>query len=592
MRAANAELLMTVLKGASASPGVAVGPALVRKHEPVRTPGKPPASAEEESGRLDGALAQAREQLRCLADKIAKQAGAEEAEIFGAQALVLDDPLFIGQARAAIGRDRVSAEEAVRRTVGALVEEFERLRDARLRERAADISDIGKRLLANLSGAPAGEACGEEQGVLFAGDLTPSETASLDTQKVLAIVTAHGAATSHAAILARALNVPAVVAVKGVLERVKHGDTVVVDGGSGEVILHPGDRLLEWYRKRIGEESRRSAQARAQRHLPAITLDGFRVEVNANISKPSQADAALEAGADGVGLLRSEFLFLGRDELPSEDQQCEAYKEVLMRLAPRRVVIRTADFGGDKELGAIRLPREQNPSLGLRGIRLSLREEGLFATQLRALWRAARFGNLAVLLPMVSGVSEVCRTRELLRRIQKELSEAGEPLAAPFPLGVMVETPAAALMAEELARHADFFSIGTNDLTQYVLAVDRLSEEVAALYQPFHPAVLRAIAMVCKAARHAGKPAGVCGEMAADPLAVVLFAGMRVHELSANASAVPLMKWLIRSVRQSEAEQLVVKVLQMETAAQVVRRTEEFARRSVYADVFQNGDNR
>jgi phosphotransferase system enzyme I (PtsI) len=561
---------MTVrVRGIGAAPGVAVGRAVVWLEQRLEAGARPGAGPETELARLAAAVQMSREQLRDLAAGLALAAGEKEAQIFRIHLLLLDDPMLAGAAKQAIEREGLSAEQAVARTTRQLVAQFQALRDNYLRQRAADVEDIGRRLLANL----AGEGPRPASGIVVARNLTPSEAALLAAQNALAVVTEEGGPTGHMAILARALRLPAVVGAQGALAQVRDGDLLAVDGTSGEVIVDPDDATVVACCRRIEEQRVLHARVQALRDLPAVTPDGFRITLAANIATPAEVDAALEAGAEAVGVFRTEYLFVNRAEPPSEDEQYEAYRDVLSRMAPRRVIVRTMDLGGDKQAAVWDGAPEPNPALGLRGIRFALAREPLFRSQLRALVRASDAGNLAVMLPMIADLAEVRRARRLLGAIQEELG-----VAAPVSLGVMVETPAAALLATELAAETDFLSIGTNDLTQYVLAADRLNPAMAGLYDPYHPAVLRLMRAVAEAAGRQGKWAGVCGEMGADPLAAPLFVGMGMAELSMVPAAIPAVKDAIRRVRRSDAEALVEETLAHPSAGEIRDCLARFAR--------------
>jgi len=531
-------------KGIGAAPGLAIGQAVIRRPQQATT--SRAASPEVERGRLALAAEKTRGQLRELAGTIATP----EAGIFKAHLMLVDDPLLTGAINQHIEREGMSAEQAVEQAASAIAEKFDAMKDAYLRERAADIRDVGQRLLNNLGVMETGAA---GAGILVARDLTPSETALVDRDRFLAVVTEEGGATGHAAILARALSLVAVFGAKGILSEIGDGDWLIVNGASGEVLLRPEADVLESYRKRMKAERLDSL-----RDLAAITVDGFRMSIAANIAGPGEAALALAAGAESIGVVRTEYLFMNRAEPPGEEEQFQAYRELLSIMAPRRVVIRTMDIGGDKDVACWRLPEEPNPALGMRGIRLSLAREEDFRCQLRALVRAAASGNLAILLPMINDISEVRRTREIMRELASD----------PIPLGVMVETPAAAILIEDLAGEADFFSVGTNDLVQYVLAADR----AGGLYQPFHPAVLRLLRQVARAARAKGKHIAVCGEMAADPLAAPLFIGMEIDELSMSPSAIPAVKQAIRRTSKAAADVLLEDVLKLTTVAEIVAR--------------------
>jgi len=575
-----------MFKGIGASPGVAFGRAVVLADEKQAASGTAKSGIEEETARLESALSETRRQITDIMDRCATGVGEKEARIFKMQLLVLDDAMFLNRVKDDIRSGRLSAAAAVQDAVSSLSGRFEGLSDDYLRQRAIDIVDVGKRLLQNLNRLPSHDTGPQEAGIIFAPDLTPSETSLMDPQTVLGLVTEAGGPTSHTAILARALNIPAVVGTKGVLALVRDGDTVIVDGGSGEVFIRPDVPTVDCYRRRAEAERSAREKLAGAVDLPAVTLDGFRVAIAVNIGGPREIGAIPSPGAEGVGLFRTEFLFLSRDTLPSEDEQFGIYREVVSRAAPHPVVFRTLDAGADKSIPALRLAAEQNPFLGLRGIRLCLRQEqGMFRDQLRALVRASVFGKMAVMLPMVSDVAEIEASRKILGEVLREPGPDGEKIAEDVPLGIMVETPAAAVMADSWAAAVDFFSIGTNDLIQYVMAADRLNERVAYLFQPFHPAVLRMISGVVQAAHRYGKRVTVCGEMAADPLAVLLLTGMDVDGLSMSPGAIPLIKNTIRGVKKNDVTALARKALGLPGAGQVVEMVREFYRERLDADV-------
>ena len=532
------------LRGIGAAPGLAAGRAVVWQDQGLAAGERSGAGAAVELARLEAAVQASREQLHALIAGLA----VAEVSIFRVHLLLLGDPMLIDAVKGAIERDGVSAAHAVACATSDLVAQFRALGDSYLRDRAADVEDLGRRLLANLTGAPRRAA----SGIVVARNLTPSDIGLLAEQKALGLVTEEGGPTGHMAILARALGLPAVVGACGVLASICEGDLLAIDGASGEVIVKPDELTLAAFNRRLKEQQAVHAHWGERRHHPAVTRDGYRVEIAANIGGPAEVEAALEAGAEAIGVFRTEYLFVNRAEPPSEDEQYEAYRLVLAGMGARRVIIRTMDIGGDKPAAGWDFPAEPNPALGMRGIRFALARPALFRCQLRALVRASDTGNLALMLPMVTSLAEVRQARAHLEAVQEELG-----VAAPIPLGVMVETPAAAVLAAELAAEADFLSLGTNDLTQYVLAVDRLNSSVAALYQPMHPAVLRLMRTACDAAVRAGKWAGVCGEMAADPEATPLLIAMGIAELSMAPAAIPAVKDAVRQVCKSEAEALL-----------------------------------
>lgn len=569
------------LRGAGVSPGAAAGVAVLLDRLVSTATAEQSRGADAERQRLEAALAATRDQIRQIAASVAARAGQTEAAIFQAQLQMLDDPAFLTPTLEAVEQSGLAAEIAVSRTVTALAEKFAAMKSEYLRTRSADVRDLAHRLLANLSGvAAAGEQAGP--AVLVAADLLPSDIAGRNPETIAAVVSEQGGATSHGTILCRSLGIPAVAGIAGLMEGVRAGDMVFVDGATGEVSVYREGHAppLPAGGSFTAPAARApAARAPARDAAPAVTRDGVRVEVPANIAVSAEASNALAAGADGVGLFRTEFLFLARGGDVPEDEQFTAYKSVLEIMAPARVTVRLLDAGGDKELSWLNLPPERNSFLGLRGIRLLSVCRGLFRTQLRALLRAARFGNLAIMLPMVSNLSEVRATRELLDEVRRELAATLEPAPQAIPLGVMIETPAAALMARELAAEVDFFSIGTNDLTQYVFAVDRLNSAVAGLYQPLHPAVLRLIAEISRGAASNGKTVAMCGEAAADALATPLWVGLGVRELSVQSAAVPSLKNAIRCFAVSGAEQLAQRALAMREVSDVTAALADFARR-------------
>jgi phosphotransferase system enzyme I (PtsI) len=557
-----------VLRLTAGAPGVGVGPVLRWRGDAPHRERAAPEAPEQEHARLVRAQEEARRELRETVARVAAEVGEAESRLFKTHLALLDDPLVTGPITNGI-REGLPAEQAVERAVSDLAVRFQGLRDRRLRERAADLRDVGARLLRCLAGARP-EDFGALHGSVVCGEsLTPSEV-NLLARAAAGLVLAEGGATGHSVILARAFGLPVVLGGRGVLERVSDGELLVVDGGEGVVVLHPSAATAARYRDLSAGGT--PVHRAADEDGPPLTRDGRAVAVLANVSGAAEAAAARAAGADGVGLVRTEFLFLGRVTPPSEDEQLAAYREVLAAMAPRRVVFRVLDVGGDKPLPGLAQAAELNPALGLRGIRLCLKREAHFRPQLRALLRACREANLAILLPMVTDVAEVRRTRHMLADLRRELQAAGEPDTPAPPVGVMLETPAAALMVAELAEEADFFSFGTNDLAQYVLAVDRQAEAVAGLYQPLHPAVLRLMRETAAKAAARGRPTSVCGEMAADPLAVPLLVGMGIEALSVAPAAVRNVRAAIGALSGSAARSLLDEVCAMATPADVLER--------------------
>lgn len=528
-----------MLRGTPAAPGVTVAPARVLRAPTLHAPRRTDADAATEAARLSAALTATEADLTALRDATLARLGAGHAAIFDAHLLLARDPEYLTQVRALLSGG-LNAEAAVEDVSAQYIALFEALEDPYLRERAADLRDVRDRLLAHLLGVtPAGPPVLTGDAVLIAHDLSPSDTARLDRAHVRGLVTAAGGRTGHTAIMARGLGLPAVVGVgPDLLSAVRDGDLLLVDGDAGTVTLHAHDADLQGARARMAAQAAAHEGLLEWRERPSVSADGVPLELAANIGHPGDADAVLASGADGVGLYRTEFLFMGEAQLPDEAQQMAAYRAVLDALAPRPVVIRTLDVGGDKALPALNLPAEENPFLGYRAIRLCLGEPELFRTQLRALLRAGAERHLRVMFPMIATLGELRAARALLREEQAHLRAEGVPPPSALEVGMMVEVPAAAVMAHQFAPEVDFFSVGTNDLTGYVMAADRGNPRVAALHQPLHPAVLTLIRTVTRAAEAHGKWVGVCGELAGEPLALPVLAGLGVTELSMSAPRV------------------------------------------------------
>ncbi len=558
------------LRGLPVSPGIALGPAYLYQAQALEVTARTIIDPNAEIQHLQAAIVAARKDIQALRQRAQGQAGAYEAAIFDAHLLFLEDPVLVDAAIDRIQNERVNAEVAWQKAVQEQVAGFQALEDPYLQARAADVANVGEQVLRHLLGkTEAVLPVMETPGILLAQDLMPSDTIQLDTSKVLGIATAFGGATSHAAILARALNIPAVAGLGPALMHVPAGTLVVVDGDNGLVEVAPGEAVREQYAQRRAHwlEQRQAAQARAQ--APAITRDGRQVEVVANIRGLADARRALEYGAEGVGLLRTEFLFLERQTPPTEEEQYTLYKAIADVFGTRPLVIRTLDIGGDKPLPYIDAPREDNPFLGWRGIRLCLDRRDLLKTQLRAILRASPERNVKVMAPMVATVEEARAFREVVREVQAALRAEGTPFDDHVEVGIMVEVPSAAVIADRLSREVDFFSIGTNDLSQYTMAADRTNAQVAHLADPFHPAVLRLIKQVIDAAHAQGIWVGLCGELAGMPLGIPILLGLGLDEFSMNPPAIPEAKEIIRRLSLEEAWQIAETALALESAAAV-----------------------
>jgi phosphoenolpyruvate-protein phosphotransferase len=556
--------------GIPASPGISHGPAFVYQVQDLIVPRHEVQDSEGELKRLDKAITIASEQIASLQTKAETETGSEEAAIFEAHALFLRDPTLITAVHEAIQERRANAEAAWIDAIEANASNLEALDDEYFRARAADVRDVGQRVLRILLGV--GESDLTElttPSIVVARDLTPSDTVRLDKSLVTGFCTAEGGPTSHTAILAKALGLPAVVGLGHSILDLKYGDPLLVDGGRGEVIAFPDEETIrEFEARRLKIEAQALAELETANE-PAITTDGHQVEVVANIGSPQEAQIALERGAEGIGLLRTEFLYLDRHEAPNEEEQLSAYETILDVMEDRPVVVRTIDVGGDKELPYLDLGIEANPFLGWRAIRMSLDKPELFKTQLRALWRASPGHDLRIMFPMIATLDEVRRAQVLLQEAHDEVLAAGHDVAGRIQVGIMVEVPSVAVLADLFAREVDFFSIGTNDLTQYTLAAERTNEKVAHLGDACHPAVLRQIRRILEAAHNEGIWVGLCGELAGDPDAVPILLGLGLDEFSMAPASIPHAKTIIRSWSQSDAQSLALEVLDLDSAEAV-----------------------
>jgi phosphotransferase system enzyme I (PtsI) len=571
-----------VLEGLGVSPGVAIGRA-VRIESGALEVFRLPLSENEteaEVERFEQAVEVTRQHLSTTRGKARERLGDELAAIFDAHSLLLSDPGFMGRIVDRIRSRQVNAEWAVHRTVEELDREFRALEAPHLQERREDLIDVSRYLLRSLGGI-AHHDISEFEGevVIVATDLTPSEAVRLGREHVLAFVIETGGKTSHTTIIARSLHIPMVAGVHGVTDLVTDQDPMIVDGTDGRVILHPGEEILERFEEQRRQETHERQRLIGSRAIPSTTLDGIDVRLMANVDLPEEIDEAVSYGAEGIGLYRSEFLYIERSpDLPSEEEHLELYSRLLESMAPHPVVVRTFDLGGRKLARDVLHTEEKNPVLGLRGIRLTLALPEIFRVQVRALMRAAIHGRLRVMLPLVSAVEEVRAFNQLIETVADELEREGLPFSRDFDLGVMIEVPAAAMIARALAREADFFSIGTNDLIQYSMAVDRNNDHVSHLYQPLHPAILLMIRSVVDAAAETGIDVSVCGEMAADPDVAALLVGMGLRQLSMSPTAIPDVKRGLRSIRVTDLQAVVSECFNLSTDAEVGRLLNECLR--------------
>lgn len=556
-------------QGIPASPGIAIGRAyvLIKKEDLVIK--KEITDPAAEKARFYQALAETKAHIGALIKAAHENGRKESAEIFAAHRQLLEDPDLIKTVDARIEQEKVNAEFALETTLNYYINLLNQTDNVYMKERVADLKDLGRQILHFLLGKkPLADIDLKEECIIVASELAPSDTSRLDPEKVQGFLTELGGPTSHTAIIARSLEIPAVVGMDGITAAVKDGDLLIVDGRQGTVFINPQPEILEEYRRKQEAEVKERKALAAVKSLPARTLDGQELNLLANVGEPWELSKAVEYGADGIGLYRTEFLFMNKETLPSEDEQFEAYKEALQKMEGKPVTIRTLDIGGDKKLPYLPPIEELNPFLGYRAIRLCLQEKELFKTQLRALYRASLYGRLRIMFPMISGIEEFRTARALAEEVRSELTREGLRLDR-VPIGIMVEIPSTAILADLFAKEADFFSIGTNDLVQYTLAVDRMNERLSYLYEPFHPAVLRLIKMVLDAGHRAGIEVCMCGEMAGDPHFTPVLLGLGLQSFSMNPGSLLKVKKALNGLTLSEAKTLAEKVLEMPTAAEI-----------------------
>ncbi len=561
---------MRTIQAIAASSGIAIAkayiledPDLIFTEESIEDP-----TAEIE--RLAKAIQASKKELEAIRAHTKEAIDEEHAEIFSAHILILEDPEFIGAVEEAIRADLQNAETCLSHIATSFIEMFGQMDNPYMQERAADIKDVTERVLAHLLHVTLpNPALIEEEVILIADDLTPSDTAQLDRTYVKAFATNIGGRTSHSAIMARSLEIPAVVGASSVTSSVAHGEVVIVDGTEGRIITQPtAAQIASYEEKRRTYEAKKAMWARLKDE-PSVSKDGHQVELAANIGTPEDVDGVIEHGGEGVGLYRTEFLYMGKSKLPTEDEQFDAYKKVLEKMDGKPVVVRTLDIGGDKDLTYMPLPSELNPFLGQRAIRYCLANEDIFRPQLRALLRASVYGNLKIMFPMIATLEEFRQAKGLLEEEKETLLAEGVEVADTYEVGIMVEIPSTAMIAQQFAKEVDFFSIGTNDLIQYTMAADRMNEQVSYLYQPYHPAILQLIANVIKAAHAEGKWVGMCGEMAGDPVALPILLGLGLDEFSMSASSILRARTQLKETSKEVMESHIDNILQLGTADEV-----------------------
>lgn len=565
------------LKGIAASDGIAIAKAYLLVEPDLSFEKSEVADVESEVKRFQDAVAISKQELEKIRNKAAEDLGEDKAQIFDAHLLVLNDPELVGPIEEAIKSSNVNAESALHDTTDTFIAMFEGMDNEYMRERAADIRDVRKRVLSHLLGVSIpNPSLIDEEVVVVAEDLTPSDTAQLNRNFVKGFVTDIGGRTSHSAIMARSLEIPAIVGTKEVTHHVAKNDMVIIDGLEGNVIIHPTEEQLAHYRKVQTDFAAQQAEWEKLKNEKTVSKDGVHVELAANIGTPTDLTGVIANGGEAVGLYRTEFLYMGRDNFPTEEEQFEAYKAVLSGMEGKSVVVRTLDIGGDKTLPYLDLPEEMNPFLGFRAIRLCFSNEDLFRTQLRALLRASIFGNLKIMFPMIATVGEFRDAKAILEDEKKKLIADGVEVSDSIELGIMIEIPAAAVLADQFAKEVDFFSIGTNDLIQYTMAADRMNERVSYLYQPYNPSILRLVKNVIDASHKEGKWTGMCGEMAGDQTAVPLLLGLGLDEFSMSASSILKSRSLLKRLNKSDMEKLAAEALNQSTAEEVVALVEKY----------------
>ena len=567
-----------MFKGTNASAGIGIGKAaIIKEVEMVIRPDKV-ASVETEVTRFRGALADTVAQTKALEETLATRVGEKEAEIMQGHLMLLADPMLTGEIEEAIKRDSVCSEYAIETTCTTYADVFAAMDDELMQQRATDMRDIKTRLQQTLQGIkPVDIASLPEGSIIVAKDLTPSMTAGINPANVTGIVTELGGKTSRSAILARALEIPAVVAVSNVMDKIEEDDTVVLDGGEGIVIVNPTDEEMKEYTAKRESFLQEKKDLERFKGVPTVTKDGVHIELVANIGNPDDLAKVLEYDGEGVGLFRTEFLFMDRTSMPTEEEQFEAYKKVAEGLSGKPVIIRTLDIGGDKEIPYMGLAKDENPFLGYRAIRLCLdRKEDIYRPQLRALLRASAFGGIKIMIPMITCIDEIREAKALIEDIKNELDRKDIPYNKNIQIGIMVETAAASLMADVFAKEVDFFSIGTNDLTQYTMSVDRGNEKISYLYSTFNPAVLRSIRNIIKCGREAGIMVGMCGEAASDPLMIPLLLAFGLNEFSMSASAILKSRKMITGYSSEELQAVADKAMSFVTAKEVEAYMKEF----------------
>lgn len=560
-----------LLKGIAASDGVAISKAYLLVEPDLSFSSENISDVDGEVEKFKAAVNQSKVELTQIRNNAEKQLGADKAAIFDAHLLVLEDPELLNPIEENIRNNKVNAPTALNEVSTNFITIFENMDNEYMKERAADIRDVSKRILAHILGVELPNPSMINESVIIVGeDLTPSDTAQLNKEFVKGFATNIGGRTSHSAIMSRSLEIPAVVGTKDITDRVNHGDSLIIDGLSGDVIINPTDDEVQAYEQKQKNFLAEKEELAKLINDESVSKDGVHVELAANIGTPNDLEGVKNNGAEGIGLYRTEFLYMGRDNMPSEEEQFEAYSKVLKEMDGKRVVVRTLDIGGDKELSYLNLPKEMNPFLGYRAIRLCLDQTDIFRTQLRALLRASEFGKLNIMFPMIATIKEFRDAKAILLEEKEKLVSEGVNVADDIEIGIMVEIPSTAALADIFAKEVDFFSIGTNDLIQYTMAADRMSERVSYLYQPYNPAILRLVKQVIEASHKEGKWTGMCGEMAGDNTAIPLLLGLGLDEFSMSATSILKARKQIKQLDQKEMQELANKAINCATEEEVV----------------------
>lgn len=570
-----------ILKGIPASPGITIGKALLFGREQYTIPRHSIKDdhVASEIKRFKDALNQTKAEILEIKKHISDEMGLEHGQIFSAHLLFIDDTMLIEEVISKLKREKLSIEYVFQDVLRRYIKVFSEMDDEYLKERISDINDVGRRILKNLIGAKEDMLANlKEKVVVIAYDLSPSDTATMHKTNVIGFATDIGGRTSHTAIMAKSLEIPAVVGIEVLTKKVESGDIIIVDGTHGTVIINPSPKLLKKYendQKRFAAFEKHLAELK---NLPCVTTDGRKIELAANIEVPEDVASVISHGADGIGLYRTEYLYMNRKDLPSEDEQFKAYSVIAKKMNPRTVIIRTLDLGGDKFLSQLDVPQQMNPFLGWRAIRFCLARPDIFKAQLRAILRASAHGKLRVMYPMISGLEELRQANAFLEDAKKELRKAGIAFDENIEVGAMIEVPSAALISDILAKEVNFFSIGTNDLIQYSLAVDRVNEKIAYLYEPSHPAVLRLISNIIQNGHASGIWVGMCGEMAGDIVMTIILVGLGLDEFSTSPIAIPEIKRIVRSVSIEQAREIAVEAIRLSTGKEVAA----FARKKLH----------